>query len=173
MPPGLTRPEAERLVNTYADLILRLSYTYLSHTHDAQDICQTVFLKLIERRPAFASPEHEKAWIIRTTINACKDHLKSHWRKTTVPIEAARHIPAPAAEPGSILAAAPVTQKRVSHKKRVHLLIAAVIAAALCAACASGALRSASKVFANLFGASQEQASLLEQLGSPLGVSCT
>ena len=104
MPPSLTRQEAERLVNTYADLILRLSYTYLSHTHDAQDICQTVFLKLIERRPAFASSEHEKAWIIRTTINACKDHLKSHWRKTTVPIEAARHVPAPAAEPGSILA---------------------------------------------------------------------
>ena len=104
MPPSLTRQEAERLVNTYADLILRLSYTYLSHTDDAQDICQTVFLKLIERRPAFASPEHEKAWIIRTTINACKDHLKSHWRKTTVPIEAAQHVPAPAAEPGSILA---------------------------------------------------------------------
>ena len=104
MPPSLTRQEAERLVNTYADLILRLSYTYLSHTHDAQDICQTVFLKLIERRPAFASSEHEKAWIIRTTINACKDHLKSHWRKTTVPIEAAQHVPAPAAEPGSILA---------------------------------------------------------------------
>lgn len=104
MPPSLTRQEAERLVNTYADLILRLSYTYLSHTHDAQDICQTVFLKLIERRPAFASSEHEKAWIIRTTINACKDHLKSHWRKTTVPIEAAQHVPAPSAEPGSILA---------------------------------------------------------------------
>ncbi|MBD9244309.1 MAG: sigma-70 family RNA polymerase sigma factor [Coriobacteriaceae bacterium] len=104
MPPSLTRQEAERLVNTYADLILRLSYTYLSHTYDAQDICQMVFLKLIERRPAFASSEHEKAWIIRTTINACKDHLKSHWHKTTVPIEAAQHVPAPAAEPGSILA---------------------------------------------------------------------
>ena len=57
MPPSLTRQEAERLVNTYADLILRLSYTYLSHTHDAQDICQTVFLKLIERRPVFASSD--------------------------------------------------------------------------------------------------------------------
>ena len=73
----------------------------------------------------------------------------------------------------NLLAAVPETQKRVSHKKRVHVLIAAVIAAALCAACASGALRSASEVFANLFGSSQEQASLLEQLGTPLGVSCT
>ena len=73
----------------------------------------------------------------------------------------------------SLLAAVPETHRRVSHKKRVHVLIAAVIAAALCAACASGALRSASEVFANLFGSSQEQASLLEQLGTPLGVSCT
>ena len=104
MPPSLTRQEAERLVNTYADLILRLSYTYLKSTDDAQDICQTVFLKLLQKPQAFSSPEHEKAWIIRTTINACKDHLKSHWRKTTVPIEAAQHVPAPAAEPGSILA---------------------------------------------------------------------
>ena len=73
----------------------------------------------------------------------------------------------------NLLAAVPETQKRVSHKKCVHVLIAAVIAAALCAACASGALRSASEVFANLFGASQEQASLLEQLGTPLGVCCS
>ena len=114
MPPSLTRQEAERLVNTYADLILRLSYTYLSHTHDAQDICQTVFLKLIERRPAFASSEHEKAWIIRTTINACKDHLKSHWRKTTVPIAAARHVPAPAAEPPLRTKSAKTARRAVS-----------------------------------------------------------
>ena len=73
----------------------------------------------------------------------------------------------------NLLAAAPEARRRASHKKRVHVLIAAVIAAALCAACASGALRSASEVFANLFGSSQEQASLLEQLGTPLGVSCT
>lgn len=104
MPVTLDRGEAERLVHAYSDLILRLSYTYLKSTDDAQDICQTVFLKLLQKPQAFSSPEHEKAWIIRTTINACKDHLKSHWRKTTVPIEAAQHVPAPAAEPGSILA---------------------------------------------------------------------
>ena len=39
--------QAEYLANTYADAILRLSYTYLKNTHDAQDICQTVFVKLL------------------------------------------------------------------------------------------------------------------------------
>lgn len=72
-----------------------------------------------------------------------------------------------------LLAAAPAAQRRVSRKKRGHVLLAAVLAAALCAACASGVLRPASEVFAGLFGASQEQASLLEELGTPLGVSCS
>ena len=105
MSPTLDRQEAERLAETYADLILRLAYTYLNHTQDAQDICQTVFLKLLEKAPAFASPAHEKAWIIRTTANACKDLLKSHWRKTTAPLEAAAAVPAPQPEEGSLLAA--------------------------------------------------------------------
>ena len=95
---------ARRLVDLYADTILRISYSYLKQTCDAEDICQTVFLKYLTNDCTFDSIDHEKAWIIRTTINACKDHLKSHWRKTTVPIEAAQHVPAPAAEPGSILA---------------------------------------------------------------------
>ena len=83
MKPALEEQEAQRLVETYSDLILRLSYTYLNHTQDAQDICQTVFLKLWEKAPAFVSPDHERAWIIRTTANTCKDLLKSHWRTTT------------------------------------------------------------------------------------------
>ena len=72
MPVTLDRGEAERLVHAYSDLILRLSYTYLKSTDDAQDICQTVFLKLLQKPQAFSSPEHEKAWIIRTAVNLCK-----------------------------------------------------------------------------------------------------
>lgn len=103
--PPLERQEAERLVETYSDLVLRLSYSYLNQTQDAQDICQTVFLKLLERAPDFVSSDHEKAWIIRTTANTCKDLLKSHWRRTTVAMEAASHIPAPELEEGSLSAA--------------------------------------------------------------------
>ena len=101
----MDRAEAERLVNTYSDLILRLSYTYLKSTEDAKDICQTVFLKLLEKPQAFDSPEHERAWIIRAAVNQCKDQLKSRWRRTTVDLEAARAVPAPEAEEGSLLAA--------------------------------------------------------------------
>lgn len=77
----LSREEAERLVQTYSDLILRLSFTYLKNTEDAKDICQTVFLRLLEKPREFQSPEHERAWIIRTSVNVCKDQLKSSWRR--------------------------------------------------------------------------------------------
>ena len=101
----IDRAEAERLVETYSDLILRLSYTYLKNTEDAKDICQTVFLRLLEKPRGFESPEHERAWIIRAAVNLCKDQLKSHWHRTTVDLEAARAVPAPEAEEGSLLAA--------------------------------------------------------------------
>lgn len=101
----LDRAEAERLVNTYADLILRLSYTYLKSTHDAEDICQTVFLKLLTSGQAFDSPAHEKAWIIRATANACKDALRSAFRRRTVALEAVAETPAPAAPTGEVLEA--------------------------------------------------------------------
>lgn len=75
---------ARELVSRYADLILRLSYTRLKSTHDAEDICQTVLLKLLLQPKPFENAEHEKAWVIRATLNACKDLLKSGWRKRRV-----------------------------------------------------------------------------------------
>ena len=97
----IDRTEAERLVQTYSDLILRLSFTYLKNTEDAKDICQTVFLRLLEKPREFQSPEHERAWIIRTSVNVCKDQLKSSWRRTTVDLSAALDARAP----GSLWAA--------------------------------------------------------------------
>ncbi|MDO4174615.1 MAG: sigma-70 family RNA polymerase sigma factor [Eubacteriales bacterium] len=96
---------AEYLANTYADMILRLSYTYLNNTHDAQDICQTVFVKLLTHPQAFESKSHEKAYIMRMTANACKDILKSPWRRKTCGLEVIADVPAPEAEDGSVLAA--------------------------------------------------------------------
>ena len=90
----LDAAEAERLVNAYSDLILRLSYTYLKSTQDGEDICQTVLLKLLTGDEQFDSPEHEKAWVIRATANACKDELRA-FRRRAAPLEDAEQAPAP------------------------------------------------------------------------------
>ena len=97
--------QAEYLANTYADAILRLSYTYLKNTHDAQDICQTVFVKLLTDPREFDTADHERAYILRMAANACKDLLKSPWRKRTCGLEACGEVPAPEAADGSVLAA--------------------------------------------------------------------
>ena len=86
--------EAERLVNTYSDLILRLSYTYLKSTQDGEDICQTVLLKLLTEDRVFESLEHERAWVVRVAINACKDELRA-FRRGAVPLDAAAEAEAP------------------------------------------------------------------------------
>ncbi len=96
---------AEYLAETYADAILRLSYTYLKSTHDAQGICQTVFVKLLAEPRTFETPEHERSYVLRMAANACKDLLKIPWRKRTCGLEACAQIPAPEATDGSLLEA--------------------------------------------------------------------
>lgn len=95
--------EARRLMDTYANLILRLSFTYLKSTHDAQDICQIVLMKLIARQEPFQSAEHEKAWVVRATANACKDLMRSSFRRTSAPLEDAAAHPAPEEPEGSVV----------------------------------------------------------------------
>lgn len=95
--------QAQRLVTLYADMILRISYSYLKQTYDAEDICQTVFLKYLTVQPRFDTVEHEKAWIIRTTVNACKDHLRSAFFRRTAPLEDAAAMAAPSVPDSEIL----------------------------------------------------------------------
>ena len=110
---------AEHLAETYADAILRLSYTYLKNTHDAQDVCQTVFVKLLTEPREFESPAHERAYILRMTANACKDLLKSPWRKRTCGLDAVMEVPAPEAADGSVLAA--VNELPANYRSAIYL----------------------------------------------------
>ncbi|MEG0616359.1 MAG: sigma-70 family RNA polymerase sigma factor [Oscillospiraceae bacterium] len=82
-----TELEAIRAVEQYADIIRRICFLHLKNRSDTEDISQNVFLKYLLYSGAFESAEHEKAWIIRVTVNACKDYLKSLWRHPTTPLE--------------------------------------------------------------------------------------
>lgn len=113
------RADAERLVQTYSDLILRLAYTYLKSTHDAEDICQNIFLKLLTGGQTFDSPAHEKAWIIRATANACKDSLRAAHRRN-VGLEAAAAAPAPAAPDSDVLDAVMALPRKYREAVYLH-----------------------------------------------------
>ena len=83
------RADAQRLVETYADLIAKVVYGYLGNLDDAQDICHDVLLKALMRDAPFENLEHEKAWMIRTAINTSKNYLTSAGRRLTDPLDEA------------------------------------------------------------------------------------
>lgn len=79
--------EINRAIEQYADTVRRLCMIHLKNYADTEDIFQTVFLKYALSSVAFESREHERAWIIRVTINACKDLLKSFFRSRTTSLD--------------------------------------------------------------------------------------
>lgn len=79
--------EANRSIDRYADLVRRVCMIHLKNHADTEDIFQTVFLKYVTGTTEFESEEHEKAWFIRVTINACKDLLRSFFRSRTVSLD--------------------------------------------------------------------------------------
>lgn len=79
--------ETNEAIERYADTVRRLCMIHLKNHADTEDIFQTVFLKYLVNNTVFESEEHEKAWFIRVTLNACKDLLKSFFRSRTVSID--------------------------------------------------------------------------------------
>jgi len=62
---------------------------YMKNRHDTEDMVQNTFIKLMRNRTVFESEEHEKAWLIKTAINLCKDHFRHWWSKTVAMDKAA------------------------------------------------------------------------------------
>lgn len=66
----------------------RVCLTYLRVPADAEDVTQQVFMKLLASPRAFNDAEHERAWLVRCAVNACKDVLKSAHRARVAPMPA-------------------------------------------------------------------------------------
>jgi RNA polymerase sigma-70 factor (ECF subfamily) len=75
----------EEIVHKYSDMIYRLAFAKTGNSHDAEDITQEVFLKLInsqKKGKTFNDEEHRKAWLIRVTVNLAINTVKSSNRLT-------------------------------------------------------------------------------------------
>ncbi|WP_346704284.1 sigma-70 family RNA polymerase sigma factor [uncultured Agathobaculum sp.] len=86
--------EANRAIERYADTVRRICMIHLKNHADTEDIFQNVFLKYVLSTAVFENEEHEKAWFIRVTINACRDLLKSFFRSRTVSLDTLLDQPA-------------------------------------------------------------------------------
>ena len=86
--------EVNRAIERHADTVRRLCMIHLKNYADTEDIFQTDFLKYVLSSVSFENEEHERAWFIRVTINACKDLLKNFFRSHTVSMEEVLEQPA-------------------------------------------------------------------------------
>lgn len=74
----------EEIVQEYSDTLMRIAYQYTKNMTDAEDMVQEVYIKLIKHKKLFETETHLKSWLIRVTINKCKDFLRSSWIRKTV-----------------------------------------------------------------------------------------
>ena len=82
--PALQRTgkEITEIYNRQVDTVYRICFSFMKNTADTEDMVQETFLRLISSGVGFVSEEHERAWLIVTASNLCKDTLKKWWRKT-------------------------------------------------------------------------------------------
>lgn len=71
----------------YQDMVYRVALHAFGSPQDAEDAVQEVFLRLYTWEKPFEGPDHLRRWLIRVTVNVCRDALKSPWRRRRVPLE--------------------------------------------------------------------------------------
>lgn len=79
--------EFRELYDRQINRVYRLALLLLGSVADAEDVAQTVFLKIWEKNPKFRDADHETAWVLTTTRNQCRDLQKSYYRKHRTAIE--------------------------------------------------------------------------------------
>ena len=89
--PGEEDPIAARY-DRYAAMLYRLALSVVKQSEDAEDVVQSVFEKYVRQPHLFLSQEHEKAWMLRVTVNQCKDVLRRSRMRRSVPLEDAAHV---------------------------------------------------------------------------------
>ena len=77
----MEKTEVCRLYDAYAQDVFRLALSYLHNSQDAEDVCHSVFLTLVEKDVTLF-PGSEKAWLLKCAANACKDQLRSFWKQS-------------------------------------------------------------------------------------------
>jgi RNA polymerase sigma factor, sigma-70 family len=84
-----------RLTNTfstkyssYGEMLFKIAMVHLGSKEDAEEVMQDAFCKLLYNSPGFNDDQHEKAWLIKITVNLCKDRLRSVWHKRVIKMEA-------------------------------------------------------------------------------------
>ena len=109
-------PDTTGAVDRWGPAVYRLACAVTGSRSDADDVFQEVFLRYHRAAPDFESETHEKAWLLRVTVNRCKSLLASPWRKRSIPLEDVYACPGPEASAvAEALAALPPGDRTLLH----------------------------------------------------------
>ena len=75
-----TDREITEIYHRQIDTVYRICYSFMKNKPEAEDMVQETFLRLIASGKPFENQRHEKAWLIVTASNLCKDQLKRLYR---------------------------------------------------------------------------------------------
>ena len=84
----MTERDFTAAAERYLDMVYRIALNWFRRSADAEDAAQTVMLRLWQSEAAFADEEHLRRWLVRVTLNVCKDISRSPWHRRTVSLEA-------------------------------------------------------------------------------------
>lgn len=83
----MERTTFQTLAEKYMDTVYRVAYNSLKNSHDADDVTQEVFLRLLRTETEFAGEDHAKCWLIRVAVNESRRLACSPWRRHTAALE--------------------------------------------------------------------------------------
>lgn len=83
-----TDEELSRIYYRHVKTVYRVCFMHMKNRYDTEDMVQNTFLRLMKDKTEFLSEDHEKAWLIRTATNLCRDHYRHWWNKTVAIDEA-------------------------------------------------------------------------------------
>mgnify|MGYP000775943850 CR=1 FL=1 len=115
--------EVNRAMERHADTVRRLCLIHLKNHADTEDIFQNVFLKYALSSVRFESEEHERAWFIRVTLNACRDLLRRFFRSRTVSLEKLLEQPAQIAPDGALSGEITISEGKFHQIKRMFAAV--------------------------------------------------
>lgn len=87
----------------YADMLYRLALSHTQSREDAEDAVQDVFTKYIATSPRFADTEHERAWLVRVTVNRCHDLVRRRKLRTHESLDDITDLPSEESAGTSVL----------------------------------------------------------------------
>jgi RNA polymerase sigma-70 factor, ECF subfamily len=83
-PPDCGQTELETLFQSHHDRVFRTAHRITGSPADAEDVLQTVFLRLVKGKESYDLLENAEAYLSRAAINASLDLMRSRSRTKSV-----------------------------------------------------------------------------------------